>query len=242
MANAPALEAQYGAIIGGIAILKDMQPAYSSPRIPRLSSASRAAQGRPASPSEPNQRARPMRTSSREGSSVSIGPTGVPDYAANRGLSRQGSALQPSSETQNKVVRPASREETSSAWGVSQLGSLAQHERRQGTASRRMSDSVTNHAELSGRAASSHRARIRPMSRQGTAPQVAKTNITSLQAPTLVCSAQSFRPTSAQARSAPMGGVRPSSRQQQYGASNSSGSKRNSTVALYRSIVSQQQL
>ena len=231
MANSPALEAQYGAFFDGIAVLTDMQPVQSSQHITRVTSANRGPSQRTASRGDPYQRAHSMRPSSK-GAAVSVGLTSPTDHAVNDGPNRQGSALQPSfiSNTPGELQRPVSRDRISSAWGTPQHSALSQHQHGQIMSSGHVSASAYSQASSSGRAATGQRAHVRPLSRQVTAPQVTRADFTSLEAPSLVCSTKSFRPSSAQRQASAMAAMRPASRQQHHEPSSSSGSETNCTV------------
>ena len=226
MANSLALEAHYGAIIDGIAMLNDMPPVQSSQHITRVTSANRGPPQRAASRADPYQRAHSMRPSSKGAAAVSVGLTSPTDNAVNDGPNRQGSALQPSfySNTPGKLQRPVSRDWITSAWGTPQHSALSRHEHGQIMSSGHVSASAYSQASSSGRAESGHRAHARPLSRQVTAPQVTRADLTSLEAPSLVCSAKSFRPSSAQRQASAMAATRPASRQQHHVPSSSSGS------------------
>ena len=241
MANPPALEAQYGAIIDGIAMLNNMQPVQSSQHIRRVTSANRGPSQRAASRGDPYQRAHSVRPSSKGAAAVSVGLTSPTDNAVNDGPNRQGSAVQPSfnSNTPGKLQRPVSRDRISSAWGTPQHSVLSQHQHGQDQhgqimSSGHVSASAYSQASSSGRAATGQRVHGRPLSRQVTAPQVTRADLTSLKAPSLVCSAKSFRPSSAQRQASVMAAMRPASRQQRHEPSSSSGSDKlhNSTSSV----------
>lgn len=233
MANSPALEAQYGAITDGIAMLSDMQPVQSSQHITRVTSASRGSSQRAPSRADPYQRAHSMRPSSKGAAAVSVGLTSPTENAVNDGPNRQGSALQPSfsSNTPGKLHRPVSRDRISSAWGTAQHSALGQHQHGQIMSSGHVSASVYSQASSSGRAGSGQRAHARPLSRQVTAPQVTRADLTSFEAPSLVGSAKSFRPSSAQRQASAMTAMRPASRQQHHVPSSSSGSDKLHSVS-----------
>ncbi|KAL0036248.1 hypothetical protein WJX79_010051 [Trebouxia sp. C0005] len=169
MANSPALEAQYGAIIDGIAMLNDMQPVQSSQHTTRVTSANRGPSQRAASRADPYQRAHSMRPSSK--GAVSVELTSPTDNAVNDGPNRQGSALQPSfdSNTQGRLHRPASRDRITSAWGTPQHSALSRYEHGQIMSSGHVSASTYSQASSSGRAGTSQRAHARPLSRQAAA-------------------------------------------------------------------------
>ncbi len=226
MANSPALEAQYGAIIDGIAMLSDMQPVQSSHHTIRVTSANRGPSQRAPSRADPYQRVHSLRPSSKGAAAVSIGLTSPTDNAVNDDPSRQGSALQPSfsSNTPGKLQRPVSRDRITSAWGTPQHSALSRHEHGQITSSSPVAASAYSQASFSGRAGSGQRAHARPLSRQVTAPQVTRADLTSFKAPSLVCSAKSFRPSSAQRQASAMTAMLPASRQQHHVPSSSSGS------------------
>ena len=218
MADPPALQAQYGVIIDGIALLKDMQPSYRSSHVARVPSAVRGASGRAASPADPYQRSRPMRPSSRVGTATSLeSARHSADSAATDSLSGQGLVLQPSagSHSQTKLTRPASQERVSSAWGLSQRSMSGHQQRSRNAPSTWTSSGVVNQTDVStGRAASGHKAQAWPSSRQVTAPQMTRAEVSLVQVPSVVCSATSFRPTSAQRQSPAADAARPASRQE----------------------------
>ncbi len=221
MANSPGVQAQYGAIIDGIALLNNVQPSSSSSQLTRVSSAAR---GRAASPAEPYQRSRSTRPGSRAGAPASLG---VPVVSVDSAVSDSSHDInmQPSftSNLQMKTTRPASRERVSSAWGSPQHGVSSQQQRSQNACSSWMPAGHSIAAEISAsRAAIGYQVQAQPMSRQVTAPQATRANRASVPGPSLVCSARGFRPASAQKKSPAMV-PRPVSRQQQHQESASSG-------------------
>ena len=226
MANSPGLEAQYGAITDGIAMLSDMQPVQSSQHITRATSANRGLSQRAASRADSYQRADFLRPSSKGAAAIVVPLTSPTDNAVNNRPNRQGSALQHSFDSTSigKLQRPVSRDRTTSAWGTPQHSALSRHEHGQIMSSGHVAASAYSQASSSGRAGSGQRPHARPLSRQVTAPQVTRADLTSLRAPSLVCSAKSFRPSSAQRQASAMAATRPASRQQHHVPSSSSGS------------------
>ena len=215
MAHSQGLELQYGAIIDGIALLKDMQPSISPVQVSRLSSARGGGKGPASWASGSRQRPPSSRPGSRVGTAAGARiAKHSAEYAAFDSLDAQP-ALTPTLRT--RTARPESRERVSSAWAAPQYSSSVPQQQpcRQLAANSWMPSAVPlplpTHAHQTSPVS---RTQQQPALRLVTAPQVATVDYPRSQSSALDHSARKLRPGSAQRQASPAAAQRSPSRQQ----------------------------
>ena len=206
MTDSQGLEAQYGAIIDGIALLKDMQPGHPSTQVSRLTSASRGGAGRASLSASTHQRAASGRPSSRINNAANIRqPKLSAEYAALKNADSHRIATQPcfNPTLRGRTARPASRERVSSAWAAPQYSATVhqQQHNSQLAAEARMPGASLQPFIMADSTSSAHQAQPQPLLRQVTAPQVATSNYSSSQQSSLEVPVRKIRPSSAHRQS-----------------------------------------
>lgn len=219
MADSQGLEAQYGAIIDGIASLKDLQPGHPS-QLSRLTLASRGGTGRAPSSTALYQRAASGKPSTRVSNATNVRqPKLSADYAASDSADSHRPAAQPgfNPTLRGRTARPASRERVSSAWAAPQYSTIAhqQQQNSQLAAEFRSPGGVCLQPFImADKTLPAHKAQPQLLLRQVTAPQSATLNYGSSQKSSLEVPIRKMRPNSARRQSSATTAQRPLSRQQ----------------------------